>query len=67
MQSYHISFKEVAYGSIYYQCIFLLANQEQDTMRAGQGARELCGLSDTAYMPHLSLFYSDIDEKARSV
>ena len=67
MQAYDIIFKEVAFGSTFHQCIYLLCEQDERTVNAGCTARRLCGTNSQDYMPHLSLLYSDFDKSSRWV
>ena len=66
LQPYRISFDKPEYGGIYHQCIYMLCQKEQSTMRAGKQSKDVFKQSPSAYMPHLSLLYSDIDEHVRS-
>lgn len=66
LEPYWISFDRVSCGSIFHQCVYVLASNDPATMQAGAAAREVCGLDPGAsYMPHLSLLYSDINGEQR--
>lgn len=68
LQPYRISFGTPEYGGIYHQCVFMLCRQDGPTMNAGKQSKEMFSTdASTAYMPHLSLLYSDIDEHIRQV
>lgn len=68
LQPYRITFDKPNYGSIYHQCVYMLCHQEGDTMKAGTQSKEAFSQdASSAYMPHLSLLYSDIDESTRQV
>ena len=56
-----------SYGEIFHQCVFLLVHKEPLVMEASAVSRQMLGQDpDTAsYMPHLSLLYSDVDERIR--
>ena len=46
----------------------MLCRQDESTMRAGKQSKDMFSKdASTAYMPHLSLLYSDIDEHIRQV
>ncbi|EFN53969.1 hypothetical protein CHLNCDRAFT_135910 [Chlorella variabilis] len=66
---YRISFARAACGAIFHQCVYLLCETQPDTMQAraaGAAARAAFGQDPAAaYMPHLSLLYSDISELER--
>ena len=66
LQPYRISFDKPDYGSIYYQCVYMLCHQDDPTMKAGTQSKEAFSQdANSAYMPHLSLLYSDIDDHIR--
>lgn len=66
MQSYEIKLRDVSYGKIFHQCVYILCETDEHTMAAGRVAREEYGLDPYAtYMPHLSLLYSDIEPSSR--
>lgn len=65
LKPYRISFDKPEYGGIYHQCVYMLCQKEQSTMRAGKQSKDVFKQSLSAYMPHLSLLYSDIDEHVR--
>ena len=68
MQPYKVRFDKPDYGSIYHQCVYMLCHQDESTMKAGKQSKETFGQdASTSYMPHLSLLYSDIDERIRQV
>ena len=66
LQKLHIMFDSVAYGDIFHQCVYLLCQTDPAIMAAGAEARWAFGQDGSAaFMPHLSLLYSDIDERVR--
>ncbi|KAG2429140.1 hypothetical protein HYH02_014176 [Chlamydomonas schloesseri] len=66
VKKYRINFTEVARGSIYYQCVYLLVDKTEGAMAAGAAAREVFGMTTGPYMPHLSLLYSDMPQEERA-
>jgi hypothetical protein len=65
-QKYPLSYLNVAAGSIFHQCVYLLCAKSPEALAAAQQAREAYGMAGPKpYMPHLSLLYSDIDEATR--
>ena len=49
-----------------HQCVYILCKPTDDVTAANKVAKKQLGLSQsTAYMPHLSLLYSDVDERIR--
>lgn len=68
LQPYRISFDKPDYGSIFHQCVYMLCHQDDPTMKAGTQSKEAFSQdANSAYMPHLSLLYSDMDEHIRQV
>mmetsp|Transcript_30753 Transcript_30753/g.55969 ORF Transcript_30753/g.55969 Transcript_30753/m.55969 type:complete len:149 (-) Transcript_30753:287-733(-) len=65
LKRYYVTFKEVAKGTFYYQCVFLLCHKEDKTMEACTISRQILGLEPTAYMPHLSLIYAHLTEEQK--
>ena len=65
-QKYRINFTEVACGSIYYQCVYLLVDKTEGVLAAGAAARKAFGITTGPSMPHLSLLYSDIPQEERA-
>eukprot|EP01023_Acetabularia_acetabulum_P025682 TRINITY_DN2454_c0_g1_i3.p2 TRINITY_DN2454_c0_g1~~TRINITY_DN2454_c0_g1_i3.p2 ORF type:complete len:172 (-),score=5.60 TRINITY_DN2454_c0_g1_i3:314-778(-) len=65
-KKFFLKFKDVSYGSIFTQCVYILINEDVEVMAAGKTAKEMF-LEDasTTYMPHLSLIYSDMDQEQR--
>ncbi|PNW77036.1 hypothetical protein CHLRE_10g419600v5 [Chlamydomonas reinhardtii] len=66
VKKYRINFTEVACGSIYYQCVYLLVDKTEGVLAAGAAARKAFGITTGPYMPHLSLLYSDIPQEERA-
>eukprot|EP01026_Neomeris_dumetosa_P025314 TRINITY_DN2083_c0_g1_i1.p2 TRINITY_DN2083_c0_g1~~TRINITY_DN2083_c0_g1_i1.p2 ORF type:complete len:197 (-),score=26.74 TRINITY_DN2083_c0_g1_i1:437-979(-) len=68
LKKYFLKFKDVSFGSQFFQCVYLLINEDEEVMNAAKVAREeIVGEVDKPYMPHLSLLYSDIDEEQRKI
>ena len=64
-QPFTVELKEVASGSAFHQCVYLLAQQRPDLVGAGDAARAAFGEAPADFMPHLSLLYSDIPRHTR--
>eukprot|EP01024_Parvocaulis_polyphysoides_P014220 TRINITY_DN15755_c0_g1_i5.p1 TRINITY_DN15755_c0_g1~~TRINITY_DN15755_c0_g1_i5.p1 ORF type:complete len:181 (+),score=25.30 TRINITY_DN15755_c0_g1_i5:113-655(+) len=68
IKKYFLKFKEVSYGSILTQCVYILINEDDEVMDAGKQAKEIFDKdTDKPYMPHLSLLYSEIDQETRKL
>ena len=66
MQPYELHFQDVTFGATFHQCVYVRIQQQPDVMHAGAEARAAYGRDrDAAYLPHLSLLYSDVDQNAR--
>jgi hypothetical protein len=66
-QAFRVNFLDVAQGSSFHRCVYLLVAQEAPVMAAGQAARHAYGVDgDPAYMPHCSLLYADLAPEARA-
>ncbi len=56
----------VDYGSMYHQCVFLKVDHTEDLEIQHRLARKKFSMDENVeYMPHISLLYSDIDQKER--
>ena len=59
LKPFDIELERVSVGDTFHQCVFILCRTSCDLMRAGAYARALFGQDPDAYVPHLSLLYSD--------
>lgn len=60
VRRYSIELGDVAHSDAYFKCLFLMARETDEVMRANLDARKAFNRSnDPAYMPHLSLMYGD--------
>lgn len=56
----------MSYGSIFYQCVYILCAKSPETMLAAAAARKAFDKESLPpYMPHLSLLYSDMEAATR--
>ncbi|KAH9293011.1 hypothetical protein KI387_041798, partial [Taxus chinensis] len=62
---YTCSLTQVACGSHFYQCVYLLVDPTPQVMQANLKASRCFGIIDnpTPYMPHLSLLYADLPDQ----
>jgi hypothetical protein len=66
LQKFRINFLNVAQGSSFHKCVYILVAKEQAIMAAGAAAAQAYNKPPADYMPHLSLLYADVDDAARS-
>jgi 2'-5' RNA ligase len=65
-QAYRLEFQDVSYGSIFHQCVYVRCKTTDAAMDAAKRTRQAFGHpTDTQYMPHVSLLYSDIPSETR--
>jgi hypothetical protein len=65
-QPYELHFQDVSFGTTFHQCVYVRIQQQADVMHAGAETRAAYSRErDAAYLPHLSLLYSDVDQDAR--
>ncbi|XP_059075297.1 cyclic phosphodiesterase-like [Cryptomeria japonica] len=62
---YTCSLTQVACGTFFYQCIYVLVDPTPQVMQANLKASHCFGIVDKPqpYMPHLSLLYGDLPEE----
>jgi 2'-5' RNA ligase len=56
-----LAFESVRWSTTRHQCVFLLVEPTLELVELRQSAREAVGGPNSAYHPHLSLAYSDMD------
>lgn len=66
IKAFRVNFLDVAQGSSFHRCVYLLAAQEPALMAAGVAARQAFGAAGDEYMPHLSLLYADAPPEVRA-
>jgi len=68
---YTCGLNQVACGTFFYQCIYVLVHPTPEVMQANVLAKRCFGISENpveSYMPHMSLVYGDLsdDEKEKA-
>ena len=67
-QVYRLDFQDVAYGTMFHQCVYVRCKSTGSAMDAAKRTRQAFGHpADTQYMPHVSLLYSDIPSEIRCI
>lgn len=64
-QPYEVQLEPAGTGSIFHQCVFLRCASTPAVMDAAWLARQRFGMPQAAYMPHLSLLYSNCSDNMR--
>jgi 2'-5' RNA ligase len=65
LRPFKITLREPSYGSEYFQCLFMRAEQTPSLMNANALARRIFQKPDETYMPHLSLVYGSYPESRK--
>lgn len=66
MQKVPIELDRVGYGELFHQTVYILVKKSPQLEQYHTDTRRAFGFGDSAaYMPHLSLIYSNIDEMTR--
>ncbi|KAK9808791.1 hypothetical protein WJX72_003748 [[Myrmecia] bisecta] len=67
LQPYTLHLEEVQAGTLYFQCVYVLVRQDAAVIEAWRQACAAFSMphGGQSYMPHLSLLYSDVDERIR--
>ena len=66
LQKFRLNLLNVAQGSSFHRCVYILIAKEQGIMAAGAAAQQAFGKPPADFMPHLSLLYADVDDAARA-
>ncbi|KAL3851424.1 hypothetical protein ACJIZ3_013306 [Penstemon smallii] len=66
LKAYSATVEKVATGTFFYQCVYLLLHPTPEVVDASARCCSHFGYhNSTAYMPHLSLLYGDLNEEEK--
>lgn len=63
--SFTINLTSVDYLDSFFQCFFIRAEKTEPLLEVQRKAREMLGLPQAEYMPHLSLMYGDLPPETK--
>ncbi|XP_047308227.1 cyclic phosphodiesterase-like [Impatiens glandulifera] len=64
LKAYNATVEKVDTGTFFYQCVYLLMQQDSQVMEAAAYCWNQFGYtSSTTYMPHLSILYGDLSDE----
>jgi 2'-5' RNA ligase len=60
-----LTLEQVSFSTTYYQSVFIRVKATAELMEANLKAKDIFGLPNTLFMPHISLLYGDFDMKTK--